>query len=88
MSKFKKYKEWGGPSSCHQAVEDNSEWTLVGQQLLSPNGDTIAEREMKAKKHRLADLQAKHQGPGDAAQQKAKHRDAEVRNSTLAQVLD
>ncbi|KAJ8791996.1 hypothetical protein J1605_020198 [Eschrichtius robustus] len=40
------------------------------------------------RKHRLAELQAKHGDPGDAAQQEAKQREAEMRNSILAQVLD
>nr|XP_045364577.1 programmed cell death protein 5-like [Camelus bactrianus] len=33
-------------------------------------------------------MQAKHGHPGDTAQQEAKHREAEMRNSILAQVLD
>ncbi|EHB17096.1 Programmed cell death protein 5 [Heterocephalus glaber] len=40
------------------------------------------------REQRLAELQAKHRGPNDAAQQEAKHREAEVRNSILARVLD
>uniref|UniRef100_A0A8D2DZ75 Programmed cell death 5 n=1 Tax=Sciurus vulgaris TaxID=55149 RepID=A0A8D2DZ75_SCIVU len=39
------------------------------------------------RKQRLAELQAKPGDPGDAAQE-AKHREAEMRNSILAQVLD
>ncbi|XP_045843667.1 programmed cell death protein 5 isoform X1 [Meles meles] len=49
----------------------------------------MAEEELEAlRKQRLAELQAKHGDPGDAAQQEAKHREAEMRNSILAQVLD
>uniref|UniRef100_A0AC11C584 Programmed cell death 5 n=1 Tax=Ovis aries TaxID=9940 RepID=A0AC11C584_SHEEP len=49
----------------------------------------MAEQELEAlRKQRLAELQAKHGDPGDAAQQEAKHREAEMRNSILAQVLD
>uniref|UniRef100_A0A8C7EK91 Programmed cell death 5 n=1 Tax=Neovison vison TaxID=452646 RepID=A0A8C7EK91_NEOVI len=49
----------------------------------------MAEEELEAlRKQRLAELQAKHGDPGDAAQQEAKHREAEIRNSILAQVLD
>ena len=40
------------------------------------------------RKQRLAELQAKHGDSGDAAQQEAKQRKAEMRNSILAQVLD
>uniref|UniRef100_A0A8C6CJB8 Uncharacterized protein n=1 Tax=Moschus moschiferus TaxID=68415 RepID=A0A8C6CJB8_MOSMO len=40
------------------------------------------------RKQRLAELQPKHGDPGDAAQQEAKHRKEELRNSILAQVLD
>lgn len=36
----------------------------------------------------VAELQAKHGDPGDAAQQETKQRETEVRNSILAQVLD
>uniref|UniRef100_A0A2K5DVZ0 Programmed cell death protein 5 n=1 Tax=Aotus nancymaae TaxID=37293 RepID=A0A2K5DVZ0_AOTNA len=49
----------------------------------------MAEEELEAlRRQRLAELQAKHGDPGDAAQQEAKHREAEMRNSILAQVLD
>ncbi|XP_040123133.1 programmed cell death protein 5-like [Oryx dammah] len=49
----------------------------------------MAEQELKAlRKQRLARLQAKYGDPGTAAQQEAKHREAEMRNSILAQVLD
>ncbi|XP_053773731.1 programmed cell death protein 5 isoform X1 [Desmodus rotundus] len=49
----------------------------------------MAEEELEAlRKQRLAELQAKQGDPGDAAQQEAKHREAEMRNSILAQVLD
>ncbi|XP_026340059.1 programmed cell death protein 5 isoform X2 [Ursus americanus] len=49
----------------------------------------MAEEELEAlRKQRLSELQAKHGDPGDAAQQEAKHREAEMRNSILAQVLD
>ncbi|XP_053522557.1 programmed cell death protein 5 isoform X3 [Artibeus jamaicensis] len=49
----------------------------------------MAEEELEAlRKQRLAELQAKQADPGDAAQQEAKHREAEMRNSILAQVLD
>ncbi|XP_059962878.1 programmed cell death protein 5-like [Mesoplodon densirostris] len=49
----------------------------------------MAEEELKVlRKHRLAELQAKHGDPGDVAQQEAKQREAEMRNSILAQVLD
>uniref|UniRef100_A0A2K5CU53 Programmed cell death protein 5 n=1 Tax=Aotus nancymaae TaxID=37293 RepID=A0A2K5CU53_AOTNA len=48
-----------------------------------------AEEELEAlRRQRLTELQAKHGDPGDAAQQEAKHREAEMRNSILAQVLD
>ncbi|KAM5331879.1 programmed cell death protein 5-like [Glossophaga mutica] len=49
----------------------------------------MAEEELEGlRKQRLAELQAKQGDPGDAAQQEAKHREAEMRNSILAQVLD
>ncbi|EDL01119.1 programmed cell death protein 5 [Mus musculus] len=49
----------------------------------------MADEELEAlRKQRLAELQAKHGDPGDAAQQEAKQREAEMRNSILAQVLD
>ncbi|XP_025222919.1 programmed cell death protein 5 isoform X1 [Theropithecus gelada] len=49
----------------------------------------MADEELEAlRRQRLAELQAKHGDPGDAAQQEAKHREAEMRNSILAQVLD
>ena len=49
----------------------------------------MAEQELEAlRKQRLARLQAKHGDPGAGAQQEAKHREAEMRNSILAQVLD
>uniref|UniRef100_F6RJ84 Programmed cell death 5 n=1 Tax=Callithrix jacchus TaxID=9483 RepID=F6RJ84_CALJA len=49
----------------------------------------MAEEELEAlRRQRLADLQAKHGDPGDVAQQEAKHREAEMRNNILAQVLD
>ncbi|XP_036896043.1 programmed cell death protein 5 isoform X2 [Sturnira hondurensis] len=49
----------------------------------------MADEELEAlRKQRLAELQAKQGDPGDAAQQEAKHREAEMRNSILAQVLD
>uniref|UniRef100_A0A2K6F842 Programmed cell death protein 5 n=1 Tax=Propithecus coquereli TaxID=379532 RepID=A0A2K6F842_PROCO len=49
----------------------------------------MADEELEAlRKQRLAELQAKHRDPGDAAQQEAKHREAEMRNSILAQVPD
>uniref|UniRef100_A0A8C3VP34 Programmed cell death protein 5 n=1 Tax=Catagonus wagneri TaxID=51154 RepID=A0A8C3VP34_9CETA len=45
--------------------------------------------ELKApRKLKPAELQGKHRDPGDAAKQEAKHREAEIRNSLLAQVLD
>lgn len=57
--------------------------------LLARDGRSMAEQELEAlRKQRLAELQAKHGDPGDAAQQEAKHREAEMRNSILAQVLD
>eukprot|EP00069_Balaena_mysticetus_P007781 bmy_05654T0 len=41
----------------------------------------MAEEELEAlRKHRLVELQAKHGDPGDAAQQEAKQREAEMRN--------
>ncbi|XP_028930363.1 programmed cell death protein 5 [Ornithorhynchus anatinus] len=50
----------------------------------------MADEELEAlRKQRLAELQAKHGDPsGDPAQQEAKHREAEMRNNILAQVLD
>ncbi|XP_004412998.1 PREDICTED: programmed cell death protein 5-like [Odobenus rosmarus divergens] len=49
----------------------------------------MAEEELEAlSKQRLAELPAKHGDPGHAAQQEAKHREAEMRNSILAQVRD
>nr|XP_004661480.2 programmed cell death protein 5 [Jaculus jaculus] len=48
-----------------------------------------ADEELEALwKQRLAELQAKHGDPGDAAHQEAKQREAEMRNTVLAQVLD
>ncbi|XP_032492528.1 programmed cell death protein 5-like [Phocoena sinus] len=62
-----------------------SEWARP----LAPDGHTVAEEELEAlRKHRRAELQAKHGDPGDVAQREAKHREAEMRNSILAQVLD
>ncbi|CAO2625742.1 Programmed cell death protein 5, partial [Lemmus lemmus] len=68
------------------------------------DGRAMADEELEAlRKQRLAELQAKHGDPGDAAQQEAKQRyflrsdflispstarEAEMRNSILAQVLD
>uniref|UniRef100_A0A8D2DPF9 Programmed cell death 5 n=1 Tax=Sciurus vulgaris TaxID=55149 RepID=A0A8D2DPF9_SCIVU len=49
----------------------------------------MADEELETlRKQRLAELQAKPGDPGDAAQQETKHREAEMRNSILAQVLD
>ncbi|KAL1785929.1 programmed cell death protein 5 [Sigmodon hispidus] len=49
----------------------------------------MEDEELKAlRKQRLVELQAKHGDPDDAAQQEAKQREAEMRNSILAQVLD
>uniref|UniRef100_A0A452HKE0 Programmed cell death protein 5 n=1 Tax=Gopherus agassizii TaxID=38772 RepID=A0A452HKE0_9SAUR len=50
----------------------------------------MADEELEAlRKQRLAELQAKHGDPsGDPAQQEAKQRESEMRNSILAQVLD
>ncbi|XP_032470252.1 programmed cell death protein 5-like [Phocoena sinus] len=48
----------------------------------------MAEEELEAlRKHRRAKLQAKHRDPGHVVQQEAKQREAEMRNSALAQVL-
>uniref|UniRef100_A0A8D0PAP7 Programmed cell death protein 5 n=1 Tax=Sus scrofa TaxID=9823 RepID=A0A8D0PAP7_PIG len=67
----------------------SSEWAKAWLRLLARDGRTMAEEELEAlRKQRLAELQAKHGDPGDAAQQEAKHREAEMRNSILAQVLD
>ncbi|NP_001119762.1 uncharacterized protein LOC366089 [Rattus norvegicus] len=47
------------------------------------------EEELEAlRRQRLAELHAKHGDPDDPAQHQAKQREAEVRNSILAQVLD
>ncbi|TFK14774.1 integrin alpha-V [Platysternon megacephalum] len=50
----------------------------------------MADEELETlRKQRLAELQAKHGDPsGDPAQQEAKQRESEMRNSILAQVLD
>uniref|UniRef100_A0A5F8HJ32 Programmed cell death 5 n=1 Tax=Monodelphis domestica TaxID=13616 RepID=A0A5F8HJ32_MONDO len=50
----------------------------------------MADEDLEAlRKQRLAELQAKHgDSSGDPAQQEAKHREAEMRNNILAQVLD
>ncbi|XP_039359194.1 programmed cell death protein 5 isoform X2 [Mauremys reevesii] len=50
----------------------------------------MADEELEAlRKQRLTELQAKHGDPsGDPAQQEAKQRESEMRNSILAQVLD
>ncbi|EGW01816.1 Programmed cell death protein 5 [Cricetulus griseus] len=53
------------------------------------HGSAMVEEELQAlRKQRLAELQAKHGDPGDAAQQEAKQRETKMRNSILAQVLD
>ncbi|XP_048672667.1 programmed cell death protein 5 isoform X2 [Caretta caretta] len=50
----------------------------------------MADEELEAlRKQRLTELQAKHGDPsGDPTQQETKQREAEMRNSILAQVLD
>ncbi|XP_041530843.1 programmed cell death protein 5-like [Microtus oregoni] len=66
---------------------------LVGASLLlpppPPRRKYWTDEELEElRKQRLAELQAKHGDPGDAAHQKAKQRKAEMRNSILAHVLD
>lgn len=61
----------------------------VGRRDGGTAGRAMADEELEAlRKQRLAELQAKHGDPGDAAQQETKQRETEVRNSILAQVLD
>ncbi|XP_049660642.1 programmed cell death protein 5 isoform X1 [Accipiter gentilis] len=50
----------------------------------------MADEELEAlRQQRLAELQAKHgDSSGDPSQQEAKQREAEIRNTILAQVLD
>ncbi|XP_054245647.1 programmed cell death protein 5 [Indicator indicator] len=50
----------------------------------------MADKELEAlREQRLAELQSKHADPsGDPSQQEAKQREAEIRNTILAQVLD
>ncbi|XP_030366981.1 programmed cell death protein 5-like [Strigops habroptila] len=50
----------------------------------------MADEELEAfRQQRLVELQAKHGDPsGDSSQQEAKQREAEIRNTILAQVLD
>ncbi|NXK83957.1 PDCD5 protein, partial [Amazona guildingii] len=50
----------------------------------------MADEELEGlRQQRLAELQAKHGDPsGDSSQQEAKQREAEIRNTILAQVLD
>uniref|UniRef100_A0A803XVN6 Programmed cell death 5 n=1 Tax=Meleagris gallopavo TaxID=9103 RepID=A0A803XVN6_MELGA len=49
----------------------------------------MADEELAAlRQQRLAELQAKHGDTSDPSQQEAKQREAEIRNTILAQVLD
>ncbi|XP_032275477.1 programmed cell death protein 5-like [Phoca vitulina] len=80
------WAQWGGSCARRGAAGEPSERGRGGS---TRDCGTRAEEELEAlRKERLAELQAKRGDPGDAAQQEAKHREAEMRNSILAQVLD
>ncbi|XP_045751339.1 programmed cell death protein 5-like [Mirounga angustirostris] len=77
---------WGGSCARQGAAGEPSEGGRGGS---TPHCRTRAEEELGARrKERLAELQAKHGDPGDAARQEAKHREAEMSSSIVAQVLD